>query len=195
MNSTVVRKPAQPARPRKNFGLMGVGFFIVTESMFFIGLFLAWFYLRATTQSWPPAGVHPPPIAPAIFNTLVVLMSAVAVWFGTRAIANSDGRGLVRGFALAAALGVIFMAVQIAEFADLALLARASAYGSTFTVLLFFHVLRVFIGVSLMVVVLVRALMNQFSAQRRLMVRATAMYWYFIVGVWLMVFAVLYLVK
>jgi heme/copper-type cytochrome/quinol oxidase subunit 3 len=79
------------------------------------------------------------------------------------------------------------------EFADLSALAQGSAYGSTFTFLLIFHALRVFVGVTLMTVVLIRASMGQFNSYRRLMVQATAQYWYFITGVWLVVFTVLYL--
>lgn len=182
-----------PAR-RKNIGLLGVGFFIVSESMFFLGLFLAWFFMRNTSDTWPPAGVAPLPITPAIFNTVIALLSTVAVVFADRAIARDDRQGLVRGITVAGALGVIFMAVQAAEFTDLAMLAQGSAYGSTFTFLLLFHVLRVFVGVILMGVVLVRTLLGHFSRKRRLLVQATAMYWYFITGVWLVVFAVLYLV-
>jgi cytochrome c oxidase subunit III len=54
-------------------------------------------------------------------------------------------------------------------------------------------VVRVFVGVAMMGIVLVRATLQQFSARRRLLVDATAMYWYFIVAVWLVVFVVLYL--
>ncbi len=179
---------------QKNVGLLGVGFFIVSESTFFLGLFLAWFFTRNTSDVWPPAGVVPPPIAPAVFNTVVALLSTVAVCFANRALAHNDRQGLVRGIASAGALGVLFMAVQAAEFTDLAMLAQGSAYGSTFTFLLLFHVIRVFVGVVLMGVVLVRALLGHFSSKRRLLVQATAMYWYFITGVWLVVFAVLYLI-
>ncbi|GIV83079.1 MAG: cytochrome b [Candidatus Roseilinea sp.] len=183
------------ARPqRRDVGLLGVGIFIVSETTFFLGLFLAWFFTRNTSDVWPPAGVAPPPIVPAILNTGVALLSTVAVFFAQRALTRNDRQGMVRGIALAGALGVIFMAVQAVEFTDLAALAQGSAYGSMFTFLLFFHVVRVFAGVILMGVVLVRALLGHFSSNRRLLVQATAMYWYFITGVWLVVFAVLYLI-
>ncbi|MCS7055353.1 MAG: cytochrome c oxidase subunit 3 [Thermoflexales bacterium] len=191
-NLTQTRDVA-PAR-QKNVGLLGVSLFIASESMFFLGLFLAWFFMRNTSDAWPPAGVTPPPIAPAIFNTAVALLSAFAVGLADRAIARDDRRGLVGGTVVAGALGVIFMAVQAIEFTELATLAQSSAYGSAFTFLLLFHVLRVFVGVILMAVLLVRALIGHFSSKRRLLVQATAMYWYFITGVWLVVFAVLYLI-
>ncbi len=187
---------AQPAeQQKKNVGLLGVAFFIASESMFFMGLFLAYFYLRGTSQTWPPEGVTPPSIVPAIFNTLIALMGTAAVIYAGRAIARDDHKHLIGGIAVAAAFGVIFMAVQVAEFADLSILAQGSAYGSSFTFLLIFHVLRVFAGVALMGAVLVRALLGQFSSKRRLMVQATEMYWIFITGVWLVVFYVLYIYK
>jgi heme/copper-type cytochrome/quinol oxidase subunit 3 len=183
------------AAQRKRNGLLGIGFFIASESMFFLGLFLAYFYLRATTQIWPPEGVTVPGITLALVNTLVALLSTIAVIYAGRAIARDNRKGLVAGMSVAAALGVVFMAIQSTEFAQLSVLAQASAYGSTFTFLLLFHVLRVFAGVVLMGVVLVRALMGQFNRERRLMVQATVMYWIFITGVWLVVLYVLYFVK
>ncbi len=138
----VINKPPPVAQPqRKDFGLLGVGFFVISESMFFMGLFLAWYYLRATNDAWPPPDVQIPSIVPAIFNTLISLASTVAVIFGNRAIARDDQRGLLTGFGIASALGVVFMAVQIAEFADLALLARGSAY--RFHIHVFAHLPRV----------------------------------------------------
>jgi heme/copper-type cytochrome/quinol oxidase subunit 3 len=186
---------AYQAEQRRKTGLIGVVFFIVAESMFFLGLFLAWFYLRATNEAWPPAGVAQPPIAPALFNTLLAVLSAACMVVADRAAARGDQRRLIGGVIASAAFGVIFMAVQSAEFVDLSLLAQSSAYGSTFTFLLFFHVLRVFVGVVLMAVVLFRALLGQINPSRRLLVQATALYWYFITAVWLVVFAVLYLIK
>jgi cytochrome c oxidase subunit 3 len=192
---TATQASVLEAQQRKKIGLLGVAFFIASESMFFLGLFLAYFYLRSTSQTWPPEGVTLPSIVPAVFNTLVALMATVAVIYAGRAIARNDRKHLIGGMVVAITFGVIFMAVQAAEFADLSLLAQGSAYGSTFTFLLVFHVLRVFAGVGLMAAVLVRALMGQFSSERRLMVQAAVMYWLFITSVWLVVFYVLYIYK
>jgi heme/copper-type cytochrome/quinol oxidase subunit 3 len=190
-----VEEAERLAAQRKRNGLLGIGFFIASESMFFLGLFLAYFYLRATTQVWPPEGVTVPGVTLAVINTVVALLSTVAVIYASRAIARDHRKGLIAGMSVAAALGVVFMAIQSTEFAELSALAQGSAYGSTFTFLLLFHVLRVFAGVALMGVVLVRALMGQFSSEHRLMVQATEMYWIFITGVWLVVFYILYFLK
>lgn len=182
------------AEQRAHVGRVGVRVFIVSETMFFSALFFAWYYLSvASGAAWPPEGVARPPIAPAIVNTVLTLASAVTIWLAARAIARDDKRSLLINIVISAILGVIFMAVQTIEFAQLAALVQASSYGSLFVFILFFHVVRVFVGVAMMGIVLVRATLQQFSARRRLLVDATAMYWYFIVAVWLVVFAVLYM--
>lgn len=179
---------------RAHIGRVGVRIFIASETMFFAALFFAWYYLSVTSgATWPPEGVARPPIVPAIFNTVLTLVSAVTIWLAARAIARDDKRGLLVNIVISAILGVVFMAVQTIEFAQMAALAQASSYGSLFIFILFFHVVRVFMGVSMLGIVLVRATLQQFSSRRRLLVDATAMYWYFIVAVWLVVFVVLYL--
>lgn len=182
------------AEQRARIGRIGVQAFIASETMFFAALFFAWYYLGVTSNSnWPPEGIARPDIAPAIVNTVLTLLSAATMWYANRAIARDDKRGLLVGITLSALMGVAFMAIQSVEFVELARLAQGSSYGSLFIFLLFFHVARVFVGVALMGVVLMRASLQQFSARRRLLVEAATMYWYFIVVVWLAVFAVLYL--
>ncbi|MBK8837084.1 MAG: cytochrome c oxidase subunit 3 [Anaerolineae bacterium] len=128
-----------------------------------------------------------------LINTVVILVSAVALWWGERGIAGGDKRRLIVGVSVAAGLGLLFMTLQTIEFSGLGFRAQGSSYGSMFVALLVFHILRVFVGVGWLAVVLIRAAMHQFDARRRTVVQACAMYWYFITVIWLIVFAVLYL--
>lgn len=187
--------PLSPqAVQRQRIGRFGVQLFIVSETMFFAALFFAWYYLGVTSGSaWPPDGVQPPTFAPAAVNTALTLLSAATMWIAARSIRRDDQRGLVFWMSASAALAGLFMGVQTIEFRELALIAQDSSYGSLFLFLLFFHAARVFVGVVLMVIVLIRAMLGQFNARRRLLVDAAEMYWYFIVVVWLAVFTVLYL--
>jgi heme/copper-type cytochrome/quinol oxidase subunit 3 len=172
---------------------MGAAVFIVAESVFFLGLFLAYFYLRAEAGiPWtrPDSSLILP-----IANSAVLAVSVVAIAWAERGIAHGDQRRLTLGVVVAAALGLVFMAVQSIEFArlmSLGLTPHTNTYGSTFFALLVFHVLRVFAGVTFMVIVLIRALLGQLSAQRRSVVQACALYWYFIASVWVVVFLVLF---
>lgn len=192
-----IRQPLPAARrKRPNRGLLGAIAFIVSESMFFSGLFVAYFFLRTDTsltiRSDQP--LHPA-IALPLFNTLILVVSVIAMAWAERSIAKNKQRNLVVGTTIAAALGLVFMLLQSVEFSRFiteGFTPNSSAFGSTFFALLIFHVLRVFAGVVFMVIVLIRAFMGQFTQNRRAAVQACAAYWYFIFAVWLLVFAVLY---
>ena len=185
---------ASVRRKRPNTGLMGAAVFIVAESMFFVGLFLAYFYLQTTTPA-PTDQVHRELVVP-VLNTVVLAVSVAAITWAERGIARDDQRRLIIGMTIAAALGLVFMGVQSIEFAryvQVGFTPNGSSFGSGFFALLVFHVLRVFAGVSFMVIVLIRALLGQFSIQRRSVVQACTLYWYFIASVWVVVFLVLYI--
>ena len=183
-----------PFRSRSNTGLLGATALIVAESMFFLGVLSAWYYLQAISLSaWPPPELRPRELTLPVINTIVILISAVALGWGERGIAAGDKRRLTIGVAVAAGLGLLFMTLQTVEFSSLGFRAQGSSYGSMFFALLVFHILRVFVGVGWMAVVLIRAAMHQFDAKRRTVVQACAMYWYFITVIWIVVFAVLYL--
>jgi heme/copper-type cytochrome/quinol oxidase subunit 3 len=172
---------------------MGAAVFIVSESMFFLGLFLAYFYLR-TDYTLPSDQPRPELLLPLI-NTVILAISVIAIVWAERAIAKGQQRGLIMGMSIAAVLGLVFMIVQSVEFtrfAQIGFTPGSSSFGSTFFALLLFHVVRVFGGVAFMVIVLMRALLGQFNQSRRTAVQACALYWYFIASVWLVVFAVLY---
>ncbi|MBX7214670.1 MAG: heme-copper oxidase subunit III [Thermoflexales bacterium] len=183
-----------PFRARANTGLLGAAALIVAESMFFLGVLSAWYYLQVISLgNWPPAALRPRTFTLPLINTAIILVSTLALFWGERGIAAGNKRRLTIGVAVAAATGLLFMAMQTVEFSGLGFRATGSAYGSMFFALLVFHLLRVFVGVAWMAVVLIRSLMGQFDQKRRTVVQACAMYWYFITVIWLIVFAVLYL--
>jgi heme/copper-type cytochrome/quinol oxidase subunit 3 len=189
------RPPAAPSAPRRNTGLIGAVFFIVSESMFFLGLFLAYFYLRGGSQAWPPPDV--PPLSPSLplLNSALMAVSVACMAWADRGLAAGNRRRLQAGLTAAACLGLVFMVIQSLEFAGVGFGPGSNAYGSSFFFLMGFHVARVFGGVVFMVIVLARALIGQFSPARRAAVQACALYWYFIAAVWAVVFAVLYVVR
>ena len=181
--------------PRRNAGLTGVVLMVFSESVFFLAAFWGYFYTRVIALEWPPPGVEQPQIQWALANTAIALLSAAAMYIAERAIARDNRRLLLQGITVAGVLGIIFMSIQSSEFAEIGKIAQASNYGSMFLVLLIFHVSRVFVGVALMAVVFIRALLGQLTQRRRLIVQATAIYWYFITVVWLFVFYVLFVVR
>lgn len=185
---------AMPNAARPDRGLLGTAAVIVAESMFFLGVFFAWFYLRAQSPGFVPPVAALPPLVLPIVNTVIAAVSTATMAFVVRSIAAGHRERLVYGLIATIVLGMAFMGIQSVEFARLGFTASSGTYASMFIAVLVFHVARVFVGVVLMIICLARALAGHFSPARHTAVKGTAMYWYFITGVWFVVFYVLFLV-
>jgi heme/copper-type cytochrome/quinol oxidase subunit 3 len=113
-----------------------------------------------------------------------------------RRLAGGDRRGAVRGFAAAAGLGALFLVGQGSEWVRLirfGLTVSSGAYGGTFYTLIGAHAVHVlgallWLGVSLLLLG-----RGRFAGGRTAPLRACTMYWHFVVGLWPILWASVYL--
>jgi heme/copper-type cytochrome/quinol oxidase subunit 3 len=175
-------------RPTGWWGMMCL---VATEAALFAVLLFSYFYTKAHATTWPPGG--PPGIALAAINTVFLLSSSLTMWWATRAIERGNGTGLRVGLAVTLALGVTFACLQRVEWAHLPFAPETDSYGSLFYTITGFHGAHVIVGLLMIAVVLLRALLGHFRAERYLAVRITAIYWHFVDLVWIFVFTSLYL--
>ena len=178
--------------------VLGMLLFIVSEIMFFAGLFAAYFSLRTATGIWPPEGngafeIHSEVLLPAIMTSLLVLSSVtcqIAVW----RIRKGDRQGMNRALLMTVLLGVIFLIGQAYDYTQLGFGIADGVFGSTFYVLTGFHGAHVLGGVLMLSVCLYRGGLGQFSAEHHDMVEATSIYWHFVDVVWILLFTLIYIV-
>lgn len=177
-------------------GVIGMTLFLFSEAMFFAGLVSAHVVLR-TGQSWPPAGQPRLPLGLTLANTIVLLASGAAVWRAGVSFPAKMGAA-ARAIGAGAALGVVFLAVQGLEWARLVafgLTTSSSMYGATFYALVGAHALHV---VAALIVLLVAARRMARAAREgtpddaRVAVTLSRMFWLFVVGVWPVLYAVVY---
>lgn len=175
--------------------VLGTLVFLGAETMVFGGLVSALLVLRAGNAPWPPSDQPRLPIAVTAVNTLVLVLSGVAM---ARA-ADAARRGRVgaagRPLAVAAALGATFLVVQGVEWIRLlryGLSATTSTYGGTFYTLIGCHALHVLGGLILLLVVLRGVLRGRYAAGAAT-VEACRLYWSFVVGVWPLLYVLVYL--
>lgn len=183
----------------------GMLLFIVAETMFFAGLISAYVISRAGAYAWPPVGQPRLPLAVTALNTLVLLASAAAI--RQAAVAHGDdeaGRGAVGGATPAGtaarralgwtiALGTSFVLVQGFEWVRLigyGLTMTSSSYGSFFYLLVGAHAVHVTAALCALVwghrrLVAARLRAETFQALR--------VFWYFVVGLWPVLYALVYL--
>ena len=175
---------------------LAILFFMGAETMFFAALISALFVLRLGTAVWPPPLQPRLPVGVTGVNTLVLLASSWAMLAAGRGLRNDDRRALLRGLAAAAALGTVFLAVQGYEWARLVgfgLTVTSGTYGTTFYTLIGTHALHVVGALIWLAVTLARAARGRFGGGRTSPVRACAMYWHFVVGLWPVLYVAVYL--
>jgi cytochrome c oxidase subunit 3 len=181
--------------------ILGMILFIVSEVMFFGGLFAAYFNVRLNATQWPPFvneavfqpfQIHHEIVLPAILTTLLVL-SSVTMQLGVWAIRRGDRTGFLRNTGITLVLGVLFLVGQIYDYTQLGFGITDTAFGSTFYTLTGFHGAHVLGGAIMLSVVLYRGMSGQFSAKHHDAVEAVSIYWHFVDVVWIALFSTLYL--
>ena len=169
-------------------------FFIGAEVMFFAGLISAYFVLRVGAAQWPPPLQPRLPVLVTGLNTLVLLGSSFALVRAVRL--RRDRPRLVRGLALTGALGVVFLAVQGYEWAQLlgyGLTMTSGAYGVTFYTLIGVHGLHVLGALAWLGFVLAGVRRGRFVDPHAGGLRACGMYWHFVVALWPVLYVTVYL--
>jgi cytochrome c oxidase subunit 3 len=178
--------------------VLGMLLFIVSEIMFFGGLFAAYFSLRTATGTWPPAGngaflLHDEVLFPGIMTSLLVL-SSITCQFAVWRIRRGDRKGMNRALLITVLLGVVFLVGQAYDYTQLGFGIADGVFGSTYFILTGFHGAHVLGGVLMLAVCLYRGGLGQFSAQHHDMVEATSIYWHFVDVVWVLLFSLLYII-
>ena len=110
------------------------------------------------------------------------------MWWGeTGARAGRRGRHLA-GFAIAIALGLVFLVVQIFEWKSKTFTLASGAYGSLYFTITGFHMAHVVVGVIMLSTVLLWSALGYFSARKCTPVLVSSAYWHFVDAVWVAVF-------
>ncbi|MDH5432567.1 MAG: cytochrome c oxidase subunit 3 [Gammaproteobacteria bacterium] len=204
----------------------GMMWFITSEVMFFAAFFGGLFYARALVMPWlagegnnamthailwpefvaqwpmivTPAGETTEGMGawglPAI-NTLILLTSSWTLTIAHHALKDGNRNALINYTAISAALGIIFLALQVLEYHhaynEMGLTLGSGIYGSTFFMLTGFHGFHVTIGTIFLIVMTIRCAGGDFTAKNHFAYEAGAWYWHFVDVVWLFLFIFVYI--
>ena len=184
---------------RVQWGLkMGFILFVVSEIMFFIAWFWAFFHssLAPAVQIgsvWPPLGIEClNPFHVPLLNTIVLLSSGVTVTWSHHAISENKYNETVFSLILTILLGLDFTFLQALEYLTASFFISDSIYGSIFYMTTGFHGFHVICGTIFLIVCLFRILNNQVTSTRHIGYEFAIWYWHFVDIVWLFVFSLIY---
>lgn len=170
--------------------------FIAAELMFFAGLIGAFLVFRFSGRPWPPPFLPRLPVEVTAVNTVILLLSSVTMFRARRAIARGDQKQLLRGLVFTGLLGVVFLLIQGYEWLQMlqfGLTVSSGVFGSTFYTIIGAHGAHVLGAVVWLLTVLYGAWRGHFTPEHHTLVQTCGMYWHLVVGLWPVLFFLLYL--
>jgi cytochrome c oxidase subunit III len=191
--ATVPPPPAVPAVSNARLAMLGL---IVAETMLFAGFIGMYLVFRLAAPEWPPPNQPRLPLAITALNSVILFGSAIPMAWALRAVRRDDTADVTRNIRLTAILGTVFLLVQGLEWVRLVrhgLTMGSSVYGGTFYVVIGCHALHVLTAVGWLVAVAVLAARGAFTARRHDGLEMCAMYWFFVSGLWAILFPLVYL--
>jgi len=171
--------------------------FLMAGTMLFAGLVGGYLVLRYASPAWPSPGMPRLPVRLAGFNTVVIALSSLALHRAVRALRSLDARGLRRWLVVAAALGVLFLGLQAAQWTLLVrggLSFTGTTYGTTFYMLTGVHAAHALSGVIWLLVIALRQRELWVPDSRQRKIEVCALYWHFVGLIWFGLYVLLYLI-
>jgi cytochrome c oxidase subunit III len=196
---------------------LGIWLFLVTEIMFFGGVFAAYAIYRWLYFAAFQGGSHILDIRLGAANTIVLLGSSLTMALSVRSAQTGNRRALI-GFLIATMiLGGVFLGVKGVEYNQKFVehvvpsldwapegdaLAKLAPGGLDHAQIYFFfyfamtglHAIHMLIGMGLLLWLVLRARKDSFTSHYFAPVEVVGLYWHFVDIVWIFLFPLLYLI-
>jgi cytochrome c oxidase subunit 3 len=176
--------------------VLGMFLFIASEIMLFGSFFTVYFFDRIVNHAfgghWPPPGFERPWFVAGV-NTLILVTSSFTMHWADRSIKQGNRAGLQAGLSLTLLLGLTFLLTQVVEYHRLRFNTGDTSFAATFFGLTGLHAAHVFVGLSILTVMTVRAFRGHFSPEHHHGVEIGGIYWHFVDVMWIVVYVTVYL--
>jgi cytochrome c oxidase subunit 3 len=199
---------------QKEASSLGMWVFLVTEVLFFGGMFLAYAIYRETYRAAFEGASNLLDLKLGAFNTVVLIVSsltmALAVWAGQQGRKNL----IILFLLLTMALGATFLGVKFVEYKQKfdhhevpgphfvvplneethqPLPRQSEMFFSLYFCMTGLHAAHMIIGLGLLTWLILRARRGEFTARYNTPVDLVGLYWHFVDIVWIFLFPLLYL--
>ena len=186
---------------------LGMWLFIMSDSLTFCALLIAYSYARFSSQDWPMPFKFFPSVIFSTVMTLVLLSSSLTMVFAVSAAKRRDKRRARRWILATIFFGAMFIVLHLYEWMHLMhdeglypfqLPAEwlekwpnaSPLFGSAFFGITGLHMFHVLTGLCYLGVIALR--IKKFSADD---VEVSGLYWHFVDLVWMFVFPLIYLMS
>jgi cytochrome c oxidase subunit 3 len=189
---------------------LGMWVFLVTEVLFFGGLFATYMIYRTWYPDAFAAASRSLDITLGTINTVVLITSSLTMALAVHAAQLGQRRALMIFLILTMVLGGIFLGIKSVEyyhkfvehhvpgaefhFEEEALSRHAQIFFSLYFVMTGLHALHMIIGFGIMLVMLYWAWNGTITAEYSSPIEISGLYWHFVDIVWIFLFPLLYLI-
>ena len=173
--------------------LLGMLLFIISEVMVFGAFFTAYFFIRVVQGAeWPAEGDHLPKLIAGV-NTAILISSSFTLHWAEHSHKQGNRRGLQAGILTTFLLGLTFLFIQINEYVHIGFSPQDHAQGTIFYGLTGLHGAHVFVGLTLLLFVTIRAFRGHFTAKDHRGIEVPGIYWHFVDVMWIVVYVTVYI--
>jgi cytochrome c oxidase subunit 3 len=212
VESLALREQFDTAEQQKDASTLGMWLFLVTEVMFFGGMFLAYTVYRHLYPHVFAVASSSLDVVLGAANTAVLLCSSFTMVLAVRAAQLGRRKAIVLFLILTLILGFAFLGVKAYEwnskfeehhvpgpafhFEKLSpdLQGHAQLFFSLYFAMTGLHALHMVIGVGILTFLIIQANKGRFSAEYMTPVDVAGLYWHFVDIIWIFLFPLLYLI-
>ena len=188
---------------------LGMWVFLVTEILFFGGLFLAYTVYRSQyPRAFAEASRHLD-ITLGTFNTAVLIISSLTMALAVYSAALGRRKAIIAFLLATMALGGVFLGVKAVEYSHKfhdhlvpgpgfrfpgADANQAQIFYSLYFAMTGLHAAHMIIGIGLLTVLVLQARKGRYGPDYYTPVEVSGLYWHFVDIVWIFLFPLLYLI-
>ncbi len=183
--------PVSSYGPRTTVWWAVLGLIAIEGTMF--GLLLATYLsLRLYTTMWPPFGTPKPGLIAGSLNMALLLLSVIPMVKVDRAGKAKDVRTIWQGLALLTLIGFASLTLRAFEFLAMGTWWDSHAYGSIVWTTLAMHTGHLIASTTENILIMLVMLRGPVERKHFVDTNVNALYWYFVVFAWLIMYALIY---
>jgi cytochrome c oxidase subunit 3 len=194
---------------QKEASNFGMWLFLVTEIMFFGGLFCAYLIYRGAQYQGFAEASHEIDVVLGTVNTAVLIGSSLTMAMGVWAAQTGRRKACVGFLGGTIVLGLVFLGIKVVEYAEKfhhhhvpgrtfhwagSFPEVAEQFYSLYFAMTGLHAAHMIAGIGVIAALMVPAWKGRYDAAYHTPVEVTGLYWHFVDIVWIFLFPLLYLI-
>ena len=212
VETLALREQFDTAAQQKEIATLGMWVFLITEIMFFGGMFLAYTIYRSSYPNVFGQASSSMNVYLGALNTVVLICSSFTMVLAVRGAQLGRRMTTILFLALTLLLGLVFLGIKAIEWTEKfhehhvpgptfhlegvppELQGQAQLFFSLYFAMTGLHALHMVVGAGIVSVMIWYTYKGRFTAEYMTPIDITGLYWHFVDIIWIFLFPLLYLI-